>query len=837
MLKRIHSFLALAVVLVLALWWLFGRPTGQPPALPTPSARTSPAATELVAPAVAVETAKREEFAPPAPLVAPKTEPELARVRGRCVAAESGAPLAGCTVTFDGMPGNSDAMERYGEVEWNDPAPIVTQEDGRFEIAFVPPPPFQHGLDVQCAERAPRTARWGAFRPGQIEDLGDIELALGYTVEGHVVDTAGSPVAGAYVALDNLPLPLRGDMAANNSRGGASNERGDFRIDVPIPAGTWTVDARGRGFRLVSPDSVTVAERSGAAFVTVVMRAMPSISGVVVDDTGAGVEDAYVMVEMHGSGRMASAWTRDDGSFTIHAVTDELAPARLTIDDAGTCEPLAEPTQPYEWGTKDIRIELRRARSFQLVVVEQDTGAPVEDYAVECAFQENEWNTHGDVRLGGRHPAGRMTVDGVRRGVNRVSVVPTNPLLVQDAPVVLEVSDGEIPEVRVALLRSKIGTVRVVDASRRPVEGSRVELVSLADEPFDADSFVVGKRSGGSYSSDPGAFHTVVGDALSDDHGLARVRIPFASAKLGLRVTGDSHLTTVMSDVKLSSDAEPLEVVVGPGARITGTVHFVGYANTELGLAFARDGHDSNGEEPNATIGADGAFESPRLVPGTYSLFLSLDHHETSEHGGSSWKLHLEPALGVVVALDDRTTSVELDAAPLAPGAVVGTILLNGAPFGECRVYLVRDGARFGQFVPNAEGRFEASGLPPGTWSAELVVGDFKAREGDRIFSDATFELAPGGKVTRDFAFERRKITLRVLQADGVTPLADTTVGIDFVRRGQIIERGTDANGILILDPAPTGSVRFYAKGLFAGPVELPTADDGRAFDVVLRGP
>src|SRR5690606_32795881 len=109
----------------------------------------------------------------------------------------------------------SALIARYGQSDWEDPEPTLTGADGRFEIAFVPPPPYQHSLDVQAPGRVPRTARWGPFRPGQVEDLGDIRLQRGHEVRGRVVDEAGVPLERVSIALDNLPLPIRAGMLAN----------------------------------------------------------------------------------------------------------------------------------------------------------------------------------------------------------------------------------------------------------------------------------------------------------------------------------------------------------------------------------------------------------------------------------------------------------------------------------------------------------------------------------------------------------------------------------------------------------------------------------------------
>ncbi|MCK6445589.1 MAG: carboxypeptidase-like regulatory domain-containing protein [Planctomycetes bacterium] len=842
---RVGLLIALVIALLVAGGWFWLRPKPLESAAAVPAAaQAERAKAELVAPAVPVvapaEPTPRATVAvsEATPKPEPEPEPVLARVRGRCIAKESGAPLAGCTVTFDGMPRNLEELERHGEVDWHDPAPVVTGADGRFEIAFDPPPPYQHGLDVQAPGRVPRTARWGAFAPGQIEDLGDLELALGYGVEGLVVDTQGAPLEGAFAALNDLPLPVRSDMAANDTRGGETDGAGYFRIDVPIPAGTWPFDLHAEGYKLVSPDSVTVVEGAGAAPIRVIARKMPAISGQVVDESGAGAARVYVRVVMHRSGRMASDWTDRDGRFTIHAVDDEPVPVRFEVDLAEGFEPLAEPTQEYAWGTTDVRIELRRARSFELVVVERGSGAPVEDYSVTCEHvRQNGWSSRDRLTIGGRHPGGRMTVTGVARGKNRLVVQPKDALLAASEPQLLEIGDEALPEVRVELARLELCDVRVVDATKHPVAGSKVELVRLGGDTFDADSWLIDTRPGrGSFSGDLGDMHQILADAESDERGLARLPFPGAATKLGLRVTGATHPTTIVADARFPSDGAPLEVIVAPGGRIAGKLRVAGYATGELGVEFELVGSRSNGAAARTEVGVDGTFTSGSLPPGEYELCLSLEHRLKREHGSSGWQLRLSPALATATVVDGKTTELVVDGSALDAGEVHGTVVLNGAPSGACRVRLIREDTRFGHFVPDAQGRFVATHLPPGTWSAEIVVGDYKTSEGDVIGSAATFELAPGAIVTRDFAFERRRATLRVLDADG-RPLADTAVEVFDLASHDATERRTDSHGALELDPAPTGGFRLQTRKFQSAPQRLPDPPGAAPLEVRLDLP
>ena len=757
------------------------------------------------------------------------------------MAAESGAPLAGCRVTFTGVPSNAGEMARHGDVAWSDPGAVVTPADGSFDISFVPPPPYQHFLDVQCPGRVPRTARWGSFQPGQVDDLGDIALSLGHVVEGRVVEETGAPVAGVHVSTRGLPLPVRHEMGANDTRGGTSDESGAFRFEVPIPAGTWSLDAQARGVKLVSPDSVTVPDSGATAALTVVVRRMPSISGIVVDETGAGVERVYVEAELKKrSGRMAAAWTRADGSFTIYAVDDVLEPVRLTSHETGPCEPMKEPTAPYAWGATDARIELVRALSFELTVVEKGSDAPVEQYSVACVPEQATWSNQREDRLGGRHAGGKVTVDHVWRGKNQLTVHPNDPDLVASAPVEIDAASAPLPPIRVELVRAVKQSVHVVTAAREPVAGSQVELVRLGSEPLDADSFVVDPARGGFSSSTDEEFrpHVLVARSTTDERGLAALPVPPGGAGLGLRASGPRHLTTVVSPLRIPDDRSAVEIVVAAGGRIAGKLHLDGYAPGALFLQFDRPGADGEREAPRTGIGPDGEFESPSLEPGEWSVHLSVDHPYREEHSSMGARLQLEPELARATIAEGQTARLDLDGRAFTAGEISGTILMNGSPLAECRVFLVRAGdrqARFGQYVPDPQGRFEAKGLPPGTWTAGIVVGDYKSREGDRIDSADSFALPPGGAVRREFSFERRRLVLHVLQPDGVTPFASSDVLVEMTTTHEFLPRSTDERGRLVLDPAPSGEVRLRAGELSTDALRITEDRKEAEIDVVLR--
>ena len=404
---------------------------------------------------------------------------ELAIVRGRCVAAENGQPLAGCKVEFDGWPSNDEEISKHGKPDWKDPEPVVTGADGRFEFRFVPPPPYQHHLDASCDGRVPRTARWGAFRPGQVEDLGDVPMAIGYVLQGVVVDQKGKPVPRLSVGVHDLPLPCNAG-GANDIRYGTTKDDGTFRVSVPLPPGTWPLRISGDGCALVSPQAVTVVAQADPNTVTIRVERMPSISGVVFDDRGHPVKGVYLQARPGGAdGWMTSAYSRKDGSFTIYKRNGSPDEVHLEIDDPGPCEGTTiEGT--YQWETHGLRLELRRALSFELTVVAAGTGTPVETYSVICYREDHAGNSRfSDMRLGDQpHPEGKVTVDRVWRGQNVLRVVPRDGgvFAVSDW-IRFEAKGDELPPQRVELTRLQPIDLVLLDAEGKPLTGGDAWLV------------------------------------------------------------------------------------------------------------------------------------------------------------------------------------------------------------------------------------------------------------------------------------------------------------------------------------------------------------------------
>src|SRR5690349_13644863 len=249
--------------------------TAQPVA-PVAPARESIAAETKAAPA---ETAP----APPAAPTPPK-EFAVAHVRARFVDT-SGQPWNnvwfreesdGSPTTNSGVDGRAelalDEFEREGEQIFR----FAASRDG-------------------CATRAMRAT----VVPGQTLDLGEVVLERECRIRGIVHDAKGVGLAEVTVGLS--PVEIGDDNAGRVRRQGSShfdrslvarsNARGEYDLRG-APAGKWRLwgQGEGRGYGMSAPFEVHPGDgQPGVDFEVPALQDTDSITGKVVDPTGAGV--------------------------------------------------------------------------------------------------------------------------------------------------------------------------------------------------------------------------------------------------------------------------------------------------------------------------------------------------------------------------------------------------------------------------------------------------------------------------------------------------------------------------------------------------------------------
>jgi Carboxypeptidase regulatory-like domain len=278
---------------------------------------------------------------------------QAARVGGRVVAADNGAPLPDARVTlapFVGGRGPRPAVLPPGP-----PPQVITDQDGRFVFEGVAPGTYT--FDAQRSGYAPlRNIASGPpqtiqLAPGQSIDSVELRLQRGSIIAGRVFGLSGEPLADVRViAMRRVQTAgAPGRFLPTVSQGPQqTNDLGEFRI-AGLAAGEYIVAATRRptlpmGSSVSRQDARTTiattyfpgtTDQNGASpiavgagveigNITFTVQSVPAhyVSGVVVDENGAPLAGA--MVTLMGDARTGvpigpadSARTAADGSFSI----------------------------------------------------------------------------------------------------------------------------------------------------------------------------------------------------------------------------------------------------------------------------------------------------------------------------------------------------------------------------------------------------------------------------------------------------------------------------------------------------------------------------------------
>lgn len=256
------------------------------------------------------------------------------------------------------------------------------------------------------------------------------------------------------------------------------------------------------------------------------------------------------------------------------------------------------------------------------------------------------------------------------------------------------------------LLHSVRITGRVLNASSMPTKEAQVTLV------------------GGS-----GSMTFTVGQASTDAKGAFEIRgVPPGSYVLVAEQFGNADTEKVVrgrTSIEVGdTNVSDAEVVIGPGASVSGHVRVEGKANpdfTKLTVALdAQDDLSSLGFAPdvsNVPVRSDGTFTFHDVPEGTYHIkVLPLPdgyYLKPSSEGDAV-------EAGVKVGRNHAAT-VELTLSTGA-GRITGTVAKDQQPFAGATVVLVPDAPRRGQTrfyrlaLTDAGGRFTISSIAPGDY-------------------------------------------------------------------------------------------------------------------------
>ncbi|MBL8900155.1 MAG: hypothetical protein JNM84_21170 [Planctomycetes bacterium] len=751
--------------------------------------------------------------------------------------AEDGIPLADVEVRLEVRPPRIEASS-HPMVPGRR---VLSAADGHFELSTE-----FFGLACEAwfraADRVPRTARWNHVAGGTTLELGDIELALGHGVRGFAIDEAGQPAKRVALSLRCPLLPLANLMEAPQELTAWSDDRGAFDIPAAVPAGTWPLEICSAGWTLLTPQRVAVT--AGTMPLIVTLRERPKIAGIVCDEAGVPISGVRVMGSPGDGGWSYSQDTLQDGSFEFQSIEDDPQGLMLALEDAGRWEPLDDAgSMLHRWGTRDLRLALRRTRSFELTVVERESGQPVELYDLHCREADPRSSSPPQARFFGWNSQGRVVVDRLRRGQHRLSVVASDPEFLPSDELLLDVGEAEIPPQRIELVRMQRHPVRVRTASGALVEDAFLEVIACGDEALELETAVIERATSRSAdATSPRRDHRLVSTSTTRSEGLASVLAPQQTERLALRLSHERYPRLLLREVELDPDRE-LELVLPLGATLSAHVHCVGHHASAISMRFARTHLAAGAPRSSFEVRLDrnARFRLEDVEPGRYQPQVLL-HTGTSSTGASTrWTFELPLALEPLELSAGQHRAIEIDLSDHAPVELRGRVRLEAAAPQAARIELHRvGGPSFGPFEIDEEGAFVARGILPGTYEGALLVRPPEFLGVLALPSEQNLRVGPEASIGAELRFLRRQLVVHLREPDGVRPLAKTTVFWSPASAGFWVTGETDEQGTLVIDPAPRGAIEIelesntWAPGLHVlGAIEMPR--DQRRQELVLR--
>ncbi|HEX6812075.1 MAG TPA: carboxypeptidase-like regulatory domain-containing protein [Planctomycetota bacterium] len=798
--RTLRAVLVLGILLAAGLSWVALQAGNEPPP-PDAAAHASQAplpvnAAEATLPRQSAEPeplAVRREAAP-APMAIGRTQTS-AQLRGRCVAAEDGAPLADCVVDLWAW-----RKERG-----------TTGADGCFAIDFVPMPSGSITVRTQRAGRVPLEGQ--LVSSGSVADLGTIALPRGFVVSGRVVDADGTAVPGHSVTVTGVDTTLPPGQVTMSTANARCGEDGSFTLGLPLPAGDWHAQLHGPR-RLRGDGAFRVHPIAGAEPLVLVVEPPNEITGVVVSAGGQLLPDVGLRTEHGGAVAISSPM----GAFELAPQHEVLASTRILLRDPERW-PKAFVPPTVAWGERDVRVVI--PMPGLIVEVVDDAGAPVDWF--QLAFQPAA-ETHLASRFVS-DPGGRTQVFPTSLGLYVLRVLPHGRPMLASEPRFLEVGSTPLAEQRVVLERLAKVTVQVVGADQAGVARAEVRLVRVAGRRAEASRLEYYPSLEALRQAQRGQRPTEsVSWAMTDASGLCSLEAPASCNGFLLQVSKKGFAPRFLFDPPLSV-GNPLRVELTAGGVLAGSLETYDQPTRLFRVRIDHAGpREFDGEDMSAIpLLSDATFRVPALAPGDYVVRV-LRQMTPGVHAAKDTYVPTELARRVTVRARE-TTEVHLDVPPFRDGGLLGQLVGDTTARRVQLVFL--DAANASREIRvAADGSFAAQALPPGRYHVAVHSPLLPA------VLASVVEIAPGVAQPCEFAFTAKKLTLRLR-----TPEGEPTVG-DFVLRCGPLQREVQLRSSeLVLDPAPELAVEIRDKraAAWSQPVVMPRDRSEHTAVVVVR--
>ena len=694
---------------------------------------------------------------------------------GGIVVDEAGQPVAGARLKASPQAGLR--FQRSAAV-WSSGGFARSAASGRFRLSSLAAG-VAYDLRAEREGFAPSRVELPARQAGAPAPDLRVVLHPGGTAFGTVIDGRRRPVAGAEVSLrPSLPADLmaRAREARNPERIPATTgASGRFEMRN-LPAGTFDLTVRARGFAPITVPALAIPEGKGATDLgTVQLAPGGAIHGVVVDPQGEPIADAEVQARgadrdgpvfresRPGDVGTGSAVTAADGSFTL----EDLAPG-VALDviathpgyGPGGAPGVAVPSET------PVRVVLQPVSSVSGHVLGPD-GKPVAGASV--ALHESPR------RLGGAffQSPGRHLHEGVTDDEGAFAFADVAPGPFQMSATApghqraelrgLEVKPGQdLSGIAIQLPAGATVEGRVTSTEGRPLADAQVVV---------ADATVNGMLG---YSPFRGA---------TDDDGQYRIEgIPPGPHTLEASAEGYRR---AVRDVEAAAEPRKVDFQLDRGLEISGRVVDDGsnpIPDAEIYLS------GTGRRSQSASTEADGTFRLSGLEDGDYGL-------EAGKRGYSA----VPPARRVKLA-GAPVSGIELKLTA-SEGTITGR--LTGLEFSQlARVRVWVNGA-FNLGTVDAEGSYRVSHVPPGHWRVRATVPDTS------LHAEGEVTLEPGAAEARlDLDFRGGHTLTGVVLRNG-EPLAGAALLLSGP--GQGLRASADLQGAFRFEGLQDGSYELNA--------------------------
>jgi protocatechuate 3,4-dioxygenase beta subunit len=703
-------------------------------------------------------------------------------------------------------------------------------------------------LTILTDRYAPAAHPCLGFESGEY-DAGDIAVEPGGWLAGRAVDEAGRPVAGAAVVPQRAAFEPRHDMPRPDAmtgellcRLGARVAAGDGRFELgPLWNGSAGLGLSAAWFRTTNggPYVVSAGERLDVG--DVVLRAGLSIAGFVVDSDGQPVAGARVyagesaarefapdpkldaaLLDLRDFSLEAPVLTDRDGRFVVSTLA--AGSQRLFVDAAHFELSLQFGLEPPLDG---LRIELVRASTLELTVVDAGTDAPLAEATVAAVRRRR---VYAPVQKEARVPVLAGQAAGLGPGIFRVERLGTQRTdLVVSAPgheptaLSLEgVAPGTTLTREVRLPRGATIAGRVLDLDGGGLAGAVVTVMKTVDSTAAMLVALGYVGSAGKAKEKPPGFATddaptaalalaTPARATSGDDG-GYVLSGVASGPWIVRATLAGHQPSDRPvEVPAGARLDDVDLQMESGGVIFGTV--TGSTGLlERGVlvrAKLEARPKAPGESRETYSDVNGEFELDELRPGTWSI----------GRGREGARQTVELAAGARLRVDIAAELV---------GTVSGRLLAEGLPI-EGLVM-----ARRAVDKPAAKDRLKVRTDATGNFQLQLLPGEwllrgYGAEPAFGITESARVSVGARQAHSLDLALAGSAVSGSVTDAQSGEPIAGATVSLQTEGAAQTTFLGvpnpggpkapglelwprTDAQGRFVIPHVPADTYTAFAS-------------------------